>query len=60
MKAVQGMGSLLQMAGLLARLCKKVVAPEKLAFSSNKYFNLHSTLNLYNRVKLVAGSQSIC
>lgn len=30
MKTIQGSGSLLQMAGLLARLCKKVVEPEKL------------------------------
>ncbi|XP_046444399.1 replication factor C subunit 2-like [Daphnia pulex] len=32
MKIAQGMGSLLQMSGLLARLCKKVIAPEKLSY----------------------------
>ena len=29
MKTIQGMGSLLQMSGLLARLCKKNTPPEK-------------------------------
>nr|CAH0098787.1 unnamed protein product [Daphnia galeata] len=28
MKTAQGLGSLLQMSGLLARLCKKIIAPE--------------------------------